>query len=132
MPARDWPEGSKRPVVKFRAEFPRTGVGRNKMVACFEFEVGVEISPNVLHLVLFVSNFSVCMSRLLLSPLAVSEDRGFTWTPENIDPKLPQRDAWIGDKWREDMVLGYIPQVCHKPGATTACVLLALHDLCST
>lgn len=25
VPAQDWPEGSKRPVVKFRAEFPRTG-----------------------------------------------------------------------------------------------------------
>eukprot|EP00752_Nemacystus_decipiens_P011297 g10039.t1 len=67
VPARDWPEGSKRPVIKFRAEFPRT----------------------------------------------VSEDRGFTWTPQNIDPELPQRDGWIDKQWREDMVLGYIPQVNH-------------------
>ncbi|CAM9136658.1 unnamed protein product [Ectocarpus sp. 13 AM-2016] len=67
VPARDWPAGSQRPVVKFRAEFPRT----------------------------------------------VSEDRGYTWTPENLDPELPQRDTWIDSKWREDMVLGYIPQVNH-------------------
>ena len=26
VPARDWPAGSERPIVKFRAEFPRTGV----------------------------------------------------------------------------------------------------------
>ncbi|CAN0579831.1 unnamed protein product, partial [Laminaria digitata] len=25
VPARDWPAGSERPIVKFRAEFPRTG-----------------------------------------------------------------------------------------------------------
>ena len=25
VPARDWSPGSKRPVVKFRAEYPRTG-----------------------------------------------------------------------------------------------------------
>lgn len=43
--------------------------------------------------------------------LAVSEDRGYTWTPQNIDPELPQRDTWIHTQWREDMVLGYIPQV---------------------
>jgi hypothetical protein len=31
VPARDWPEGSMRPVVKFRAEYPRTGDARAKM-----------------------------------------------------------------------------------------------------
>ncbi len=44
-------------------------------------------------------------------PLTVSEDRGLTWTPQNIDPELPQRDTWIDNKWREAMILGHIPQV---------------------
>ncbi|CAM9710130.1 unnamed protein product [Chrysoparadoxa australica] len=67
VPARDWPEGSMRPVVKFRAEFPRT----------------------------------------------ISEDRGETWTPDNLDPWLEQRDIWLSDEWREGMILGHIPQVPH-------------------
>lgn len=48
---------------------------------------------------------------------AVSEDRGATWTPENLDPELSQRDVWIGAKWRDARVLGHIPQVggrCEK------------------
>lgn len=56
----------------------------------------------------------VRLFRPTLTPLAVSEDRGFTWTPQNIDPELPQRDTWIDKQWREDMVLGYIPQVYYN------------------
>lgn len=41
---------------------------------------------------------------------AVSEDRGITWTSGNLDPELPQRDAWVKNEWREAMVLGHIPQ----------------------
>ena len=47
----------------------------------------------------------------LVCIVSVSEDRGFTWTPENLDPELPQRDVWLDDSWRESMVLGHIPQV---------------------
>ncbi|CAM9381917.1 unnamed protein product, partial [Ascophyllum nodosum] len=64
VPARDWPPGSERPVVKFRAQYPRT----------------------------------------------VSEDRGDTWTPDNLDDELPQRHHWMAKSWRGDMVLGHIPQ----------------------
>ncbi|CAM9557293.1 unnamed protein product [Sphacelaria rigidula] len=67
VPARDWPKGSKRPIVKFRPEYPRT----------------------------------------------VSHERGPTWTPENLDPHLPQREKWFQPEWRESMVLGHIPQVNH-------------------
>ncbi|CAM9381692.1 unnamed protein product [Ascophyllum nodosum] len=67
VPARDWPPGSERPIVKFRAQYPRT----------------------------------------------VSKDRGDTWTPDNLDDELPQRDHWMAKSWREDMVLGHIPQVNH-------------------
>ena len=41
----------------------------------------------------------------------VSKDRGDTWTPDNLDDELPQRDHWMAKSWREDMVLGHIPQV---------------------
>ncbi|CAN0165550.1 unnamed protein product [Discosporangium mesarthrocarpum] len=64
VPARDWPDGAMRPVVKFRAEYPRT----------------------------------------------VTEERGMTWTPENLDKGLAQHEIWMSDAWREEMILGYIPQ----------------------
>lgn len=63
------------------------------------------------------SSFSTTVDRRLTPlflrclPVTVSEDRGLTWTPQNIDPELPQRDTWIDNKWREAMVLGHIPQV---------------------
>ena len=41
----------------------------------------------------------------------VSEDRGDTWTPDNLDDELPQRHHWMAKSWRGDMVLGHIPQV---------------------
>lgn len=28
VPSRDWPPGSKRPVMKYRSEYPRTGNGQ--------------------------------------------------------------------------------------------------------
>ncbi|CAN0470181.1 unnamed protein product [Ectocarpus sp. 8 AP-2014] len=97
VPARDWPAGSQRPVVKFRAEFPRTGWS-NQVVPSGRCR--------------FVSGVCECT---LVSNISNNclEDRGYTWTPDNLDPELPQRDTWIASKWREDMVLGYIPQVNH-------------------
>lgn len=67
VPGADWPEGSERNIVKFRAQYPRT----------------------------------------------ISEIRGTTWTAENVDPWLPQKDIWLDPEWSESMVLVSIPQVSH-------------------
>lgn len=48
--------------------------------------------------------------------LAVSDDRGNTWKPENIDPNLPQREEWLQEDWKQSMVLGHIPQVLSATG----------------
>lgn len=67
VPSQDWPEGSMRPVAKFRSDYPRV----------------------------------------------VSEDRGTTWLPENIDTSLPQHEIWLSQEWSDSLLLGEIPQVNH-------------------
>lgn len=56
---------------------------------------------------------------------AVSEDRGITWTPANLDPELPQREDWLKNEWRESMILGHIPQV-QRPLSPPRCVCFTL------
>ncbi|CAM9441809.1 unnamed protein product [Phaeothamnion confervicola] len=56
-----------RPVIKFRAEFPRV----------------------------------------------VDDTRGPTFSRDNVDTWLPQRNIWLSEEWTDAMVLGHIPQVNH-------------------
>eukprot|EP01040_Poterioochromonas_malhamensis_P010775 gene10773-11744_t len=62
VPARDWPEGSMRPVYQIKAAYPRQ----------------------------------------------VREDRGWTWSKENLE-NLPPRKAWE----KQNFKIGEIPQVPH-------------------
>jgi hypothetical protein len=42
----------------------------------------------------------------------VRDNRGHTWSPENIEPDVPQRDLWRTFAPAQE-VIGYIPQVEH-------------------
>lgn len=64
VPARDWPEGSMRPIHKISGTYPRQ----------------------------------------------VREDRGFTWTKDNLED-LPQKDEWA--TMEDYTLMGHIPQVAH-------------------
>ena len=43
----------------------------------------------------------------------VTDDRGSTWTAENIDDSLKQKHVWTDPNWSDAMLLGHIPQVPH-------------------
>eukprot|EP00611_Tribonema_gayanum_P000672 TRINITY_DN10499_c0_g1_i1.p1 TRINITY_DN10499_c0_g1~~TRINITY_DN10499_c0_g1_i1.p1 ORF type:complete len:823 (+),score=281.40 TRINITY_DN10499_c0_g1_i1:308-2470(+) len=46
-------------------------------------------------------------------PRTVTEDRGSTWTADNLDANLPQRAVWANQSWQDAMIIDYIPQVPH-------------------
>lgn len=46
-------------------------------------------------------------------PRQVRNDRGFTWSTQNLEPgtNADQKDSWV--RMENSVILGYIPQVSH-------------------
>ena len=46
-------------------------------------------------------------------PRYVTNARGATWRPENLDGEIEHTTEWAGDQWQEDHIVGYFPQANH-------------------
>lgn len=92
VPARDWPEGSMRPLYLLTSTCKSTSVV--PMTSLF-------------YLIHFVWNLKTQL--IAVDPRQVRDDRGVTWSPDNLED-LPQRKEW---ETMTGELTGYIPQVAH-------------------